>query len=89
MKGPLDLYGAPPHRGPGMRTPCRAVCQVLSALCIQHIDQRLSIPSVMDVRRHFTEEAYMVALVAAWGADMSELQMWQRFLSRFTFTLAA
>ncbi len=62
-----------------MGTPCRAVCQALSGLCIQHIDQRFSIPSMMDVRRHFAAEAYRVALVVVWVADMSELQLWQRF----------
>lgn len=78
----------PSHRESGMGTPCRAVCQALSALCIQHIDQRLSIASMMDVRRHFTAEAYRVALVAAWVVDMSALQLWQRFLLKFTCTLA-
>lgn len=71
-----------------MGTPCRAVCQDLLGLCIQLIDQGRSIPSKMDVRRHFTAEAYRVALVTVWVADMSELQSWQRILPRFTCTLA-
>lgn len=57
VNGPLDLYWAPPFMGLRREPPCRAVCQAVSGPSIQYIDQRRSIPSMMDGRRHFTAEA--------------------------------
>lgn len=71
-----------------MGTPCRAVCQALSDFCIQPIDQRPSIGSMMDVRRRFTTHAYKQASASVWAVNMSELHSWRIVHHRFTSALA-
>lgn len=74
VKGLLDSYRAPFIVILGWESPVELSVRPYQA-CAHNTLIRRSILSMMDVRRHFTAEAYRVALVTVWVGDVSELQL--------------
>lgn len=83
------MYGAPPFMRLGWEPPVELSVRPYLASAFSTLIRDPSILSMMDVRRHLTAaQAYRVALMAVWPADMSEFQLRWRVSSPDLHVLA-